>query len=98
MRFVLMVILTTLNAVFAVHLGLSAAVGKILSKILICPKCLSFWTSLTVLYLFNCNIVVAVLLSLLSAYSSSWIALILVKLNQKYNELWQRLEKQSNYR
>lgn len=93
-RFVLIVVLTALNAVIAVHMGLSVAVGKVLTKILSCPQCLSFWSTLIVLYLFGCNIVVAVLLSLLGAYLSNWIALVLVKLNQTYDELWQRLNKE----
>lgn len=92
-RFVLIVVLTTLNATVAVHLGLSVAIGKILSKILSCPKCLSFWSSLALLYLFGCNLALAVLLSLLSAYISSWLALLLVRLNQKYEELWQKVSK-----
>lgn len=92
-RFVLIVVLTMINATIAVHLGLSVAIGKILTKILSCPKCLTFWSSLCLLYLLNCNLVIAVLLSLLGAYLSGWFALIIVKLNKKYEELWQRLNK-----
>jgi hypothetical protein len=90
-RFVLIVLLTMANATIAVHLGLSVAIGKIVTKILSCPKCLTFWSSLLLLYLFGCNIFVAVVLSLLSAYIANWFALLLIRLNQKYNELWQRL-------
>jgi hypothetical protein len=90
-RFVLIVLLTMVNATIAVHLGLSAAIGKVLTKVLSCPKCLTFWCSLVLLIMFGCNIFIAVVLSLLGAYTSSWFALLLVKLNQKYNELWQNL-------
>lgn len=90
-RFVLIVLLTVVNATIAVHLGLSVAIGKVLTKMLSCPKCLTFWSSLGLLILFGCNIFIAVVLSLLGAYVSSWFALLLIKLNQKYNELWQRL-------
>lgn len=90
-RFVLIVLLTVVNATIAVHLGLSVAIGKVLVKILSCPKCMTFWASLGLLILFGCNIFIAVILSLLGAYVSSWFALLLIKLNQKYNKLWQRL-------
>lgn len=90
-RFVLIMLLTVVNATIAVHLGLSVAIGKVLTKILSCPKCLTFWSCLGILFLCGCNIFIAVVLSLLGAYVSSWFALLLIKLNQKYNELWQRL-------
>jgi len=90
-RFVLIVLLTMVNATIAVHLGLSVAIGKIVTKILSCPKCLTFWSSMLFLYLFGCNIFIAVVLSLLGAYIANWFALLLTKLNQKYYELWQRL-------
>lgn len=81
------------NATLAIHLGLTVALGKLITKILSCNKCLTFWCTLLILYLFNCNIIIAVLLSLLGAYTSNWFALILVKFNQKYIEIWQRLNK-----
>lgn len=92
-RFVLIVCLTIVNATIAVHLGLSVAIGKILMKVLSCPKCLTFWSTLFLLWIFGCNLFIAVVLSLLSAYIANWFALLLVKLNQKYNELWQKLSK-----
>ena len=92
-RFVLIVVLTMINSVIAVHLGLSVAISKVLTKILSCPKCLTFWSTLILLYLFKCDIVIAILLSLLNAYISNWFALLLIKLNQKYEKLWQKLSK-----
>lgn len=95
-RFVLIVLLTMVNATLAVHLGLSVAISKIVVKVFSCPKCLTFWTSLFLLYfIINCNIFVAVVLSILGAYAANWFALILIRLNQKYDELWQRLNDKS---
>lgn len=91
--YVLIVILTMVNAVIAVHLGLSAAIAKILVKVLTCPKCLTFWSSLGLLYIVGCNLLIAVLLSLLSAYASNWFAILLVKLTQYYDKLWQSVNR-----
>lgn len=90
-RFILIVIMIMINSVIAIHLGLSTAIAKILTKILSCSKCLTFWSSLCLLYMLGCNIVIAVLLSLIGAYISNWLALILIRFNQKYEKLWQRL-------
>ena len=35
-------------ATLAQHLGLTEAIGKIITKIAKCPKCCSFWTALMV--------------------------------------------------
>lgn len=91
LHYILIVILMMANAILSVHLGLSSAVSKIVVKIMCCPKCLTFWSSLLFLMCTGCNIVVAVLLSLCSAYVSNWLTLLLVKLNKEYNELWQKL-------
>lgn len=83
-----MVVATT-----ACHLGLPQESARVLSKILQCHKCLSFWTSLIVFVLIGCPLLVAVPLSLMSAYLSNWYAVLLVLLNRLYDRLWQRLNR-----
>ena len=83
-----MVIATT-----ACHLGLPQEVAKVLCKIMRCHKCLSFWTSLAVLFLTGCPLLIAVPLSMMSAYLSNWYAVLLVLLNRLYDKLWQRINR-----
>lgn len=52
---------------------------------------MSFWTTLLVLLLIGCNVVVAAMLSLLMSYVSNWFGLFLIWLNDKYGKLWLRL-------
>lgn len=86
-------LLTALIAMFAAtlahHLGLSEAVAKVISKILKCPRCLTFWSVLFVLFVYGCNILIAIGLSLLMAYCSIWTELLLGALNKLYERLWQ---------
>ena len=81
-------------AVVAQHLGLSDAVAKVISKILKCPRCLSFWTVLFVLVILGCDLFVAIGLSVLMAYLSIWSGLLLMMLNDLYDRLWQRVRKE----
>ena len=83
----------TVIAVLAYHLGLSEAIGEALARILSCPKCLTFWFTLSVLLYYGCDPIIAAGLSLVFAYLSLWIALLLMWFNNKYNEAWQRLSK-----
>ena len=80
-------IMTTL----ANHLGLTEAVGDIVRKISKCPKCSSFWVSLSVLWLYGCDLFVAVGLSLFVSYLSFWFGLILIVLQKVYNILWKKI-------
>lgn len=72
------------------HLGLSEAMSKVISKVLKCPRCLSFWTVLLVLVLHRYNVFFAIGLSLLMAYLAIWSELLLGYLNQLYEKLWQK--------
>ena len=78
-------------AILAQHLGLSEAVARIILKIAKCPKCLTFWCVLGAEIAMHDNILVAIGLSLMSAYLVSWVGLLLEYLYKLYNELWQRL-------
>ena len=84
----LMVIATT-----AVHLGLPQAMAQVGMKICKCHKCLSFWLTLLGLLVIGCPIHYAALLSLMAAYLSNWLSLLLIMLYDLYDKLWQRLNK-----
>lgn len=89
---VVIALIVMMTAVMAQHLGLSDAVAKVVSKVLKCPRCLSFWTVLFVLVMLGCDLIIAMGLSVLMAYLSIWIGLLLGKLNYLYDKLWRRKE------
>lgn len=94
MMILLIAIAVMMTATIAVHIGLPQTISNVVSRVCKCHKCLSFWVTLAVLLLIGCNIIIAAMLSLAMAYMSNWFGMILVWLNDKYNELWQRLNKQ----
>jgi hypothetical protein len=91
---VLTAIIAAFVGFFAQHLGIVQAVLSVVSRIGKCPKCTCFWVTLFVLVYVKCNILVAILLSILGSYMSIWLGLVFVWLNKKYNLLWQRLNKE----
>lgn len=80
-------------ACLGVHLGLFEAICKILSKIASCAKCSSFWLCVLALLSAGADIIAVVALSLIAAYLSNWVAIILVLLNDLYERVWQRIRK-----
>ncbi len=99
MTAILIAIAVMMSATIGVHLDLPQAIVSVAGKVCKCPKCLSFWATLATLWLADrtgwaeCNIVAAILLSLAMAYLSNWFGILLVWLNHKYTDLWQRLNK-----
>lgn len=91
MMILLIAIAVMMAATIAVHLGLSQAICNVLCKVCKCHKCMSFWITLAVLLLIGCNVIVAAMLSLLMSYMSNWFGLLLIWLNDKYGELWLKL-------
>lgn len=89
----LVALIAMVVAVLAYHLGLSEAIAKTVSKIARCPKCLTFWFVLLVLMVVCENTIVAIALSLLCAYLSNWVGLLLMWLNKVYNNVWERVNK-----
>lgn len=86
-------LIAMVGATLAQHLGLSEAIVGVVSKVSRCPKCLSFWAVLAVLLLLNAHPIVAIGLALVCAYLSNWLGLILMLLANKYNDLWERVNK-----
>lgn len=91
---ILTALIVMVAAVLAHHLGLSDAVAGVASKILKCPKCLTFWTVLVTLLMLKYNILIAIGLSVVMAYLSAWFGLLLNLLNQLYDKIWQRTNRQ----
>lgn len=89
----LIAIAVMMAATIAVHLGLAQAICNVLCKVCKCHKCMSFWITLAVLLLIGCNIIVAAMLSLIMSYMSNWFGLLLMWLNDKYGELWLKLNR-----
>lgn len=82
------------GCVLFINMGLSEAVQETLgfhSRILSCPKCLTFWTTLTFLVFSGCRFVVAIGASFLFSYLALWADLGLSALNKIYNELYKQI-------
>lgn len=82
-------------AVTAHHLGLTEAVAEVAGKVAGCPKCCSFWAVLGTLLLLGEQPLAAIGLSLLAAYCSYWVGLLLLLLNKIYSALWETLQKKA---
>ena len=88
----LLLILSIMPVVtLVVHLGLTREIAKVLAKVLGCHKCLTFWLTVIVMYANSCNAYTIIPAAIGGAYLSEWFGLLLIKLNHKYLELWQRL-------
>ncbi len=98
MERVLTAVAVMVVATIATHLSLPQAVMGVVSKVCKCHKCLSFWATLVVLCWSGSGIVAATLLAMSVSYLSHWFGLLLVWLNRKYNELWERIESASKKR
>lgn len=80
------------TATLAQHLGLTEAIAKVMMKIAQCNMCCTFWSCIFVLFILDCPLHIAPLLSILAAYISNWFILLLVWIEKKYHKLWQRLK------
>lgn len=86
-------LIVMMTAVLAHHLGLPEAIAAVVTKVMKCPRCLSFWTVLFVLVILGYNLFIAVGLSVLMSYLSIWSGLLLSLLNDLYDMLWQRMNR-----
>ena len=88
------VCLLAASCVLFVNMGLSDALQEFFgfhSRILSCPKCLTFWTALAFLLVSRCRFVTAVGASFLLSYLALWADLGLSALNRIYNESYEQL-------
>ena len=82
------------SCVLFVSMGLSAAIQETLhfkSKILSCPKCLTFWSVLIFNLLTGTRPVEAVAVSFISAYAALWAALLLDSITIIYNWFYEKI-------
>lgn len=80
-------------ATLAQHLGLLEAIATIVKKVCSCGMCSTFWSCMVVLLYAGEDIVVAASLSIGAAYLSNWFQLLLMWMQDKYDELWQKISK-----
>ena len=75
------------------HLGLVEAIAVILRKVAGCVKCSTMWGTLVILICLSCDLLVAIVLSVLMAYLSYYWDMALAMLDQFYKWLWERVNK-----
>lgn len=83
--------LVAVSCVLFVQMGLSGAIQETLhfkSRILSCPKCLTFWSVLVWNLAHGTQTVVSVAASFILSYAALWVALILDGLTVLYNSLY----------
>ena len=88
------VCLLAAGCVLFVNMGLSDALQEFFgfrSRILSCPKCLTFWAALAFLLISRCRIVAAVGTSFFLSYLALWADLGLSALNRIYNDLYEQI-------
>lgn len=93
MSLLLTAIASMMVATLAVHLGLSKAIISVISKIALCSQCATFWLTLSVMIFCDASIVIGAVLAISVAYLSNFFVLLLMYINNKYDELWQKLQK-----
>ena len=76
-----------------VNLGLGEAIADVSSKILKCPVCLTFWSTLSSMYYYDADIITMLVLSISMAYLSNYFGLVVYVLNLLYNRIWMVLNK-----
>lgn len=91
MEWLSIALISMVVGVTAHHLGLTEETSRIFRKIASCPKCCSFWFSLSALIYSGCDLFISVALSLFVAYLSFYFGLILILLQKLYNWLWQKI-------
>ena len=92
METILETIAVMTGVTIACHLGLTEAISKVLSKIMVCSMCSTFWACIVTLVISGHDPINAAIVSVIAAYASNWLTFVLITLQEKYNEIWQRLE------
>ena len=85
--------LITLSCVLFVQMGLADAVRntlKIQSRIISCPKCLTFWSCIVYFIVRGNPIVTSVAASFISAFVSLWLSLAFDVIAAIYNSIYEQ--------
>lgn len=84
----------TFSCVAANHLGLVAAMERVLKRRIIimdCPKCLTFWSVLVTAYMSGWNMVEALAVAFLSAYIALWLELCMGFIDKIFGWLYGKI-------
>jgi hypothetical protein len=79
--------------VTAHNMGLPQEIAKVVTKVCSCPKCLSFWLSLSAMLWVGVSIIPAVTLAVFMAYASHYFSFVLLLLNKLYDKIWEVISK-----
>ena len=90
-------LLTMLCLGLAHHLGLVEAIAAVVKKVSGCVKCSTMWVTLIVLLFLSCNVLEAIVLSILMAYLSYYWELALLTIDKFYQWLWGKVNKARNW-
>lgn len=90
---VIVAIVSMVVILVAHHLGFIEKAYAVCGEIAKCPMCSIMWGTLCVLLASGCGIFEAIALSFFVAYISNWAAIPITWLSNKYEQLWQRLNK-----
>lgn len=88
--------LITTSCVLFIQMGLSGEIQERLgvqSRVLSCPKCMTFWSVLAWMLCARAGLVLSVAASFICAYAALWAALILDGLTALYNHLYDTITK-----
>ena len=97
-------LLILFSCVAANHLGLVATIEKVTGRrlpVVNCPKCLSFWATLTYGCSVCCDSIAALpsaipsvlALAFLAAYAAIWLELIMFSIDILYNSIYDKINK-----
>lgn len=75
------------------HLGFIDKAYIVCGDIVKCPMCCCLWGTLLLLLILGCQFINAIALSFLVAYLSNWFSLVLNKLAEIYDCIWQKNRK-----
>ena len=82
-----------ISSVLFIGMGLSGEIQRIAGislKILNCPKCLTFWSALTILLLNRHPVLPSVAASFIASYLAIWLTLAYDAATVKYNRLYEK--------
>lgn len=89
--FVWIALVTMVVALLVQHLGLSEAMASVVVKVAKCHQCLTFWSTLFVLTILGCHLMLSIALSILMSYLSNFLALLLMWMQGLYTRLWEKV-------
>ena len=92
-------VLIPIACVLAIQMGLIGEIGKLIRyefRILSCPKCLTFWVSLSCHLLLHRPVIDSVAVSFLSSYAALWLCLLYDALAVAYNRGYEKITQETS--